>query len=78
MWQQNQQNIGKRTVIIGEGIRRTCSDLDFAIDDNDKSKRVIIGHSTVREGVIIYTASKNWIARNKRNALVWQKENGFA
>jgi len=73
-----QINIEKRTVIIGGVTRRTCSDLDHCIDDNDKSERVVIGHSQVLTGIINYTASKNWIARNIKHARAWQKKRGYA
>lgn len=73
-----QINIGKRTVIIGGVTRTTCSDLDKRIDDNDKSERVVIGYSQVPTGTITYTASKNWIARNMKQAKAWQKARGFA
>lgn len=73
-----QINIGKRTVKIGGVTRTTCSDLDKHIDDNDKSERVVIGHSQVSTGKITYTASKNWIARNLQQAKIWQKARGYA
>jgi len=68
----------KRLATVGGVTYRTYSDVDKCIDENDNSERVVIGRAQVPTGVISYTASKNWIARNIKHARAWQKERGYA
>jgi hypothetical protein len=67
----------KYTAEINGVFYSTYSPIDKSLSEDDQSERVVVGWSQVKEGIIHYTASKDWIKKNKKHAKEWQERNGF-